>query len=113
MITQSNLSKESLEIAKRAAHKVWEKYDDTYGYKTEKQTRNDNMSTDHPDNIWFFINQFDLHNQVELLLNILLEPESDDKIAVFNFVGDYLQEIGQEIGRMNEEIEKKRREGMN
>lgn len=34
------LSKEALEILKRSAHKVWEKYDDTHGYRTEKQNRN-------------------------------------------------------------------------
>jgi hypothetical protein len=54
-----------LELAKKISHQVWEKYDDQFGYRTEKQTYNDNVSTDIPDNIWFFWGQFDSINQAE------------------------------------------------
>lgn len=59
------LGRPELELAKKISHQVWEKYDDQFGYRTEKQTYNDIVSTDVPDNIWFFWGQFDHINQLE------------------------------------------------
>lgn len=61
----------SILLAKRIAHQVWDKYDDEFGYRSEKQTRNDAVSTDNPNNIWFFWNQFDYKNQVEFAARIM------------------------------------------
>ncbi len=62
------MNKEALELAKRIAHEVWEKYDDTHGYRAEKQERNAKTSTDDPYSIWFFWQQFDMNNQAEFFI---------------------------------------------
>jgi hypothetical protein len=105
MTEQSKLSREALEIVKAAANKVWEKYDDTYGYRTEKQERNNKVTTDLPDNVWFFINQFDIHNQVELLMTILMGEPSPARQEMFTFLADHLKEENKEIERLKETIE--------
>lgn len=64
------MSKEALELAKQIAHEVWAKYDDEFGYRTEKQARNAEVSTDIPDNIWFFWGQFDLNNKAEFATRV-------------------------------------------
>jgi hypothetical protein len=64
-MVKQELSKYALMVAKKISNQVWEKYDDTYGYRTEKQTANDKVSTDNPENIWFFWGQFDHDNQRE------------------------------------------------
>ena len=64
------LSTYAIMMAKKLAHQVWEKYDDTYGYRTEKQAWNDSIRTNHPDNIWSVWNQFDSDNQRELYVLI-------------------------------------------
>lgn len=78
------ITPQHLEILKELAHEVWGSYDDTHGYRTEKQEINAKVSTDHPDNIWFFWNQFDSENH-ENLYNKLLSyadcPEKRDLIA--------------------------------
>lgn len=62
------MSEESLKLAQSISHDIWEKYDDTYGYRTEKQAYNARPElTQHPDNIWFFWGQFDRHNQAEFV----------------------------------------------
>lgn len=57
------IGKEELQLMKDISHEIWESYDDTYGYRTEKQTRNAEVSVEHPDNFWFFYGQFDVLNQ--------------------------------------------------
>lgn len=76
------LSTEALELAKAIAHEVWDKYDDTYGYRTEKQTWSDAISTNHPDNIWSIWNQFDSTNQAEFAAHVALLVNSEpDNVA--------------------------------
>jgi hypothetical protein len=65
----NELTKEDLEIAKKISHDLWQPYDDTHGYRTEKQTRNAEVSTENPDNIWFFWGQFDSTNQTMFLIH--------------------------------------------
>lgn len=54
---------DSLKLAQKIANEVWQPYDDTHGYRTEKQERNAAVNIDDPENIWFFWNQFDSSNQ--------------------------------------------------
>jgi hypothetical protein len=61
------LGKPELELAKRIGHKIWDSYDDTHGYRTEKQAYNDSVNTDILDNIWAFWGQFDHYNQEKFL----------------------------------------------
>lgn len=73
-----------LAIIKELAHEVWGSYDDQFGYRSEKQKRNADVGTDHPDNIWFFWNQFDAKNHKVLygkLLSYIACPERTDLIA--------------------------------
>lgn len=65
------MNKESLKLAKKISHEIWEKYDDTHGYRSEKQDRNKNVSIENSDNIWFFWQQFDPVNQKEFLIGLL------------------------------------------
>lgn len=99
----SKLTPKALEIAKAVSHHVWEKYDDTYGYRSEKQKRNAQADTKNKDSIWFFLNQFDPSNQVEFLLKILAQPESPDRDALFEFVGKYLQWQAGEMEKVRKE----------
>lgn len=61
------MSEAALKLAQKIAHEVWQKYDDEHSYRTEKQERNAATPTDHPDNIWFFWNQFDHTNHLEFV----------------------------------------------
>lgn len=70
------LGKPELELAKKISHQVWEKYDDQFGYRTEKQTYSDNVSTGIPDNIWFFWGQFDHLNQLEFTSKVEQSKEA-------------------------------------
>ena len=85
------MSKDALELLKRVAHQVWEKYDDTFGYRSDKQERNESVSTDISDNVWFFWGQFDGENQGELVRRIQEEPEDtegrDEALIWFSKVG--------------------------
>lgn len=73
------LSSKALELAQKIAHEVWQKYDDTHGYRTEKQERNANVLPVHPDNMWFYWNQFDSINQQEFEERVDKLPESEAK----------------------------------
>lgn len=68
------MTKDALELAKKIADQIWQSYDDTYGYQTEKRERNAAVPTGHPDNIWFFWNQFDSNNQ-EKFLELALDSD--------------------------------------
>ncbi len=92
MEIKSNLSKEALELARECSHKVWQPYDDTYGYRTEKQERNASVSTDNPDNIWFFLGQFDLNNQSKLYFEVIISKESKAKEELATFIKKYLEQ---------------------
>lgn len=80
------LGKDELELAKRISHEVWQKYDDQFGYRTEKQEANAKVSTDNPENIWFFWGQFDPHNQEEFyerLVNNSIESPGEAKLMAW------------------------------
>lgn len=62
-----DVGKPELELAKKIAHEVWQKYDDAFGYRTEKQEYNAKVSAEIPDNLWFFWGQFDSDNHKEFL----------------------------------------------
>ena len=46
---------------------IWETYDDTHGYATEKIEKNNSVSIDNEENFWFFWGQFDHINQRKML----------------------------------------------
>lgn len=89
----TNLSKTALELAQKISHLIWEKYEDTHGYKTEKQTRNANVSTDHPDNIWFFWGQFDQFNQSEFMYRVrgAVDKKVDGAQELLDFLESQVQ----------------------
>ena len=58
------------ELAKRISNAVWQKYDDAYGYRSEKQESNAAVNVEVPENIWFFWNQFDSINQEEFVKRV-------------------------------------------
>lgn len=66
-----------IELAQRISREVWQKYDDTHGYRTEKLAENDRVSPEHPDNIWFFWGQFDSNNHQEFF-DRLCDEHNDD-----------------------------------
>lgn len=57
------MSQDALNLAQAIAHELWETYDDTYGYRSEKQERNHANNLTDPDAMWFIWNQFDVNNQ--------------------------------------------------
>lgn len=81
------MSEDALKLAQQIAHEVWEKYDDTHGYRTEKQEANASVPTDNPDNIWFFWNQFDPRNQAEFVARVATHKaeETDAMIELINW----------------------------
>lgn len=61
-------SAEAQELARKISHEVWAKYDDEFGYRSQKQAFNQGMARNfHPENIWSFWTQFDGPNQLEFL----------------------------------------------
>lgn len=60
------------EDMRQAALKVWSKYDDTYGYQTEKTTQV-KAATNYADNWWTFFGMMDSTNQAELLTHLELK----------------------------------------
>lgn len=61
---------DELKIAKQVAHDVWNKYDDTFGYRSDKQAANEAVSIENPDNIWYFWGQFDMHNHQDFIRRV-------------------------------------------
>ena len=53
--------------------KIWQGYDDTYGYATEKINRIKDVENVR-DNAWFIVAMFDGHNQSKLLS--MVKPET-------------------------------------
>ncbi len=87
------MKKETLELAKKIAHEVWEKYDDTYGYRTEKQKRNKEVATDHPDNMYFFWQQFDSNNQAEFVARTMsVKEDSEEKQELIDWIEERIEE---------------------
>lgn len=80
------MSEDALKLAQQIAHEVWEKYDDTHGYRTEKQERNDNHPTNDPDCMWFFWNQFDENNQNEFIGGVIDRLPSELAIDILAWI---------------------------
>lgn len=64
------------EDMRQAAIKVWSKYDDTYGYQTEKRNQVNEL-TNFKDNWYTFLGMMDNTNQVEFERHLEL-PETRD-----------------------------------
>ncbi len=86
------LSNKTLELAQKIAHEVWQKYDDKYGYRTEKQERNANVLPNDPENMWFYWNQFDSTNQQEFIDKLEELPESKEKTELKDWIKDRFME---------------------
>ncbi len=78
------LSQKALRLAQRIAHEVWQKYDDTYNYRTEKQLRNTQESE-----MIFFWQQFDYMNQLEFMERLVKEPESDARTELLDWIHEW------------------------
>ncbi len=65
-------SDEIFEEIKRESIKIWETYDNTYGYADEKVGRIKDIGNV-KDNAMYMVAMFDLRNQSRLLTNISLE----------------------------------------
>jgi len=63
-MSDQKISREALELARVISHQVWSKYDDTHGYRSQKQDYNAHIAPE-SDNIWAFWGQFDGSNQRE------------------------------------------------
>lgn len=58
---------------KKNAMKIWNTYDDTYGYATDKIDRIENLKNIE-DNAWYILAMFDRDNQNKLL--DMVQPET-------------------------------------
>lgn len=95
------MSEDALKLAQQIAHEVWEKYDDTYGYRIEKQERNAAQPLTDPDAIWFFWNQFDNRNHLEFIARLMTTPRTpglkelkDFCLAEYNREADIERRMG-------------------
>lgn len=70
-------SDEIFEDIKANAIKIWQSYDNKYGYATEKISRIENI-TNVQDNAWYMIAMFDQDNQAKLL--DMVAPDTRDAI---------------------------------
>lgn len=70
-------SDEIFDEIKEKAIEIWQTYDDTYGYATEKIEQVKSI-TNVKDNWGFIVGMFDSNNQQKLLAK--LSPEAQDKI---------------------------------
>ena len=96
-MAKEKLTKESLDLAKAISNKIWKGYDDT-----EKITRNNNVSTDIPDNIWFFWGQFDANNHVEFFIQTILNKEKPGGKQLEKWVIKTLVQERLQINRLTE-----------
>jgi len=69
---------EQFEEVKAKCIQIWNTYDNTYGYATEKIDRIKNMKNI-KDNVMFMIAMFDMNNMTTL--SILLSPETRKAIS--------------------------------
>jgi len=66
-------AQEIFDDIKSNAIKIWNTYDDTYGYRTEKVSRVESMQNVQ-DNAWAIVAMFDSNNQSKLLS--MVKPET-------------------------------------
>lgn len=57
------LTKKHVALAKKIAHKIWGKYSDEFGYKSDKRLKNSMVDDTKLENIHFFVGQFEIHDQ--------------------------------------------------
>lgn len=62
---------------KQAAIQIWNQYDDTHGYRTEKLSRITDLQNI-SDNAWYMVAMFDTPNQNKLLT--IVTPETAEQI---------------------------------
>lgn len=56
------MSEEALKLAQSISHEIWQTYDGTHGYRSEKQARNATIPTLTGSDPYPFWGQFDWHN---------------------------------------------------
>ncbi len=61
---------------------IWQTYDDTYGYATEKINRIKDI-TNISDNVWYIVAMFDQSNQ-KRLINLVNEKTREKLYEMFN-----------------------------
>lgn len=84
------MSKEALEVAKRLAHVVWQtRYENSKHYIKDKLEENDKVSTENPDNINFFLGQFNADNQFKFFVLVANLPDSKIKDELTDYVVEY------------------------
>lgn len=85
------MTPDALRLAQAIANLIWQKYDDEFGYRTEKMERNLAVSTDDPDNINFFVGQFDWKNQCEFgrIVEALTPTEAQAELQVWCIEHDF------------------------
>lgn len=66
-------SQEVFDDIKANAIKLWQTYDDRYGYATEKISRIEDL-TNITDNAWYMVAMFDSENQLKLIE--MCQPET-------------------------------------
>lgn len=65
-------SQDIFDDIKENSIKIWETYDDTYGYASEK-INHVNSIENFKDNVWFIVAMFDWQNQMKLITMVKLE----------------------------------------
>lgn len=68
---------------KENAIKIWQTYDNTYGYVDEKVNRIKDLQNI-KDNAWYMVAMFDWHNKAKLLQLVKPETASLIKQAIYN-----------------------------
>lgn len=68
-------TEEIFQEVKKEAIRIWETYDDTYGYSTEKTNQIKDMGNI-KDNVMYIFAMFDIHNQMTLMRNISEEARN-------------------------------------
>lgn len=94
------LNRNHLELAKSLSKKVWKdpRSDWAKNYIEEKITAMDKASTDNPENIWFFINQFDTRRILKLWhLAKTRGTSTGTELAEF-IETEYFQRLENELG---------------
>lgn len=95
-MSEIKLTKEDLELAKSISNEIWDSYDDTHGYASEKKAINSECSVLHPDNIWFFWQQFDADNQGKFYQKVTEHQNND----LLKWTQEQLAETNKAIAEM-------------
>lgn len=76
-----NFKKKHVVLAQRIAHKIWGKYSDEFGYKSDKRLKNKMVDPNNIENIYFFIAQFGVHDQQRFYARAKLYRETGLELA--------------------------------